>query len=151
MIEPDSERGKDALKRLEEQLNYGVEKKDEKNVEINLGLGDLEDEFSAINMLLSLKAAANIGEDNVGKTETELFIETTESLFSIMQEQSEEKTGIYWEFYGYIYGRILKSEHLEAFTYFILQSKGGDVTTWIEKNSDKVDDFFKWINEYKRY
>ncbi len=147
LLEPDTGRSKDALKMLEDQVYNRVRKKEGNSFEISIGSPDLEDDFSTVNMMLSLKAAMNVSEDKGNKTKAELFVETTENLFSILKETSEDKVGVYWDVYVHLYTQILESDHLEAYCYYISQSKGEILQNWFDENEQSFNSFTKWISE----
>ncbi len=147
LLEPDTKRSQEALIRLESLMYQGITKKDEKNIEINLlSLGE-EDDFSSANLMLSLLGASNMTEENQNKSKQKLFYENTESLFSVLKEQKEGKTGLWWELYIEFYSSLLESDHMEAYCYFISQQKGEEEQKWISENGDKMDKFYKWLQE----
>lgn len=147
LLEPNSERSKFALSIIKKSSSQGVQKTGEKNIEINLGELDMEDKFSTAKMMLSLKAAANYSEENEGKTKEALFIESSASLFAVLDETRNNKNGIWWELYVDLFSAIKNSAHFETYCYYILQSEHEVARQWLEDNKFKVDAFFEWINQ----
>ncbi len=147
LLEPTGERAKNALKVLNVQMNSGAKETGEKDISVNLSLNQLDGEFSTAEMMLSLSAATNINEKKEGKTEEELFFNSTEGLISILKESSEGKSGFYWDFYVGFFIKIKDAGHLETFCYYVSQSKGEKIDKWLEANKDKLDAFNKWFEE----
>ncbi len=147
LLEPNTAKSKEALARVSSLMNEGVTKKDEKNIEINLAALGEEDDFSTANLMLSLLSASNMTEENENKSKEQLFYENTESLFSVLNEQKEGKTGLWWDFYVNFYGALLDAGHLETYCYFIRQQNGEAEQKWIAENNEKVEQFFQWLQE----
>ncbi|MGB1205636.1 MAG: tetratricopeptide repeat protein, partial [Chitinophagales bacterium] len=145
LLEPTSNRSKDALNLLLKLLHQGVVKKDAQNIEITINHLGFDNEFSNIDMFISLLGANVITNEEM--TEEEHFVDLTESIFSICQEQRKEQKGLYWELYIDFYIQLLETENIEAFCYYITQSKGENVNNWIEENEQKYNKFISWLTE----
>lgn len=148
LLEPNSERAKGAYQTLRGLLVKGVSQTDDKNIAININESLLGDEFSAIEMMLSLKAASNLREEQSELSEIEKFITHSDSFFSILGETRAEKTGIWWDVYADFFFSIVEAGHLKAYCYYISEvSEDPKVNLWIDKNGDSLDAFFKWANQ----
>ena len=149
LIEPNTERSVGALNLLDNLMNQGVSKKDEKTINVTINDSELDNEFSAANLMLSLMGVSGMTEGEEGKSKAVLFYENTESIFNVLKELAEKdpKKGIWWEFYVDFYSQLVESENMEAYSYYISQSNGAEEEKWLTENKEKVDELFKWLNE----
>lgn len=147
LLEQGTDRTAPAYELLIGLIRHGVTQKDESNIEISLAPNSLEGEFSSAELMLSLKEATRYGKEGTEQTEEEIFFENTETLFSILEESRESKSGIWWDLYVSFFSEIMAAGHLEAFCYYISQSEGGPVDEWIEAHPEKVEAFFNWVKE----
>ena len=97
--------------------------------------------------MLSMLTAANMSDENKEKSSQELFYENTETIFAMLDEMKEGKKGFWWGLYVDFYAILVNTEHLEAYCYYITQSNGETEMKWVEEHADKVDDFFRWVQE----
>ena len=147
LLEPNTQRSKEALSRLDRLMNAGITKKDEKNIEINIRSLGAKDDFSSANLMLSLLGASNRTEENKDKSKQQLFYENTKSLFSVLNEQKEGKTGLWWDLYVNFYSSLLDSGHMEAYCYHITQQQGDAEQKWVTENEEKMTQFYQWLKE----
>lgn len=148
MLEPGSKRSLANYNSLKTQLGLGVEKKDDKNINITIALpSSKEDDFGPAEMMLSLLAASKHTEKNENKTEMEMFVETNKGLFSVLGELKEKKhKGLWWDLYVTQFYDLVKSGHQEAFSYYISQSTNAEpVNKWIAENKEKMQQLMDWI------
>lgn len=148
LIEPDSARSNSVYQMLTNKLDYGVEKTSEKNINVSIPFNESEDpDFGAAEMMISLAKASNYTEENVGKTEMELFAENNKSLFSVLGELKKDNKGFWWEFYVPFFYDIVQNNHTKAYSYYISQSSGKqEVYDWLELHREELDNFLNWIN-----
>lgn len=152
LLEPNSARAKTAYQVLNFQLNKGVKRNDNNNTTIILSANEKENEFNAAEMMLSMLEASKSLEDNVDKTEGELFANKLTSFFSVLGELKKENTGFWWDYYVGFYYDMVNNHHVEAFSYLISQAKedNDEVTEWLDNNKAKTDAFTAWYSQYKR-
>lgn len=148
LIEPNSSRSNSVYQMLTSKLDYGVEKTSEKNINVSIPFNESEDsDFGVVEMMISLSKASNYTEDNVGKTEMELFAENNKSIFSVLGELKKDNKGFWWEFYVPFFYDIVQNNHSKAYSYYISQSSGKqEVYDWVESNGEELDNFLNWIN-----
>lgn len=157
LVEPKTDRGAESYANLTELLQKGVEKvggESANKININLSPAFIEGEdtsFALAEMMLSASAALRYMEKNKGKSDEQLFVDQTNSFFSILSESQEKNKdrheGIYWEFYVNFFAKLQKAGHVEAFCYHISQSEGEVVEKWMKENGEKIDAFYKWLQE----
>lgn len=146
LLEPNSNRSGKEYKRLTNYMDLGVEKTSPTNININVPMND-DSDFSAAEMMISMKKATNSMDENKDKTQLQLFAENNESLFSILGELKKEKEGFWWELYVPIFYDFAESDLVEPFSYYISVSQGEDATKWLADNEDKFNRFAKWFKK----
>lgn len=147
MLEPNSNRSKPNYAVLKRLLNQGVEKKDEKNINISISASQ-DDEFGAAELMIGLLSASKLSRDNKNKSELASFAELNESLFNVLGELKKEKTGIWWDVYVATFDKLTNSGNLEAFSYYISQSSDpGEVAKWTGANEQKMNNLLEWLKK----
>lgn len=151
MLENKSKRSTLAYNLLNDQLNKGVSSSsDGKNISISVSSLGLDDPFSTIDMAISLSLALNDTEINEGKTPGELFYKNTKTIFEMLVEQKAENNGFWWDFYASYFEKVLTSEHLETYCYFVsYRSKEASYKNWLKDNPEKVKTFKTWRSDNK--
>ncbi len=156
MLEPETIRADEIYDKLLDLLirNDNVNKTAANEFEININANDLSDlEFAPLELVLSLDITEMLKqEDEVAaekpKTDTDKLISKTELLFSMLQEEEDDKQGIWWDFYAPYYAHIADCEVITAFCHHIGLSKGGDIALWMEAHEEEAIDFVNCVNEY---
>ena len=149
-LEPNSGRTPGALTALKEQFGGNVKRKDDNNIDLFIDADALKDKdpFSSAALMLSLMSANNESKKNKNKSEMALFIENTDSFFSMLSELKENGSGnddIWWEFYVSFGEKLINSDHLETYCHYIRLSEGGETLEWLKNNSNKVEAFSTWL------
>lgn len=159
MLEPNTARSDEALALIDKQLHQDVNRKDDKTIEILFNPGNGGDEFSAVDLMISMmEAAKGIVEEaepeiekelggpvEITKTEEEQFYDQMESMMGMLKDLQEDKTGFYWELYVPMFSQIKEAGHLEAFSYYLTQAKGKSVTEWIDSHKTEMEGLFEWF------
>jgi len=149
MIEPKSKRSNSNYMTLTTKLGVGVVQKDEKNINITIpSLKGTDSEFGAVEIMVSMLAASKYLEENMGKSEMQLFIDTNKSLFSVLNELKRKNKGFWWDFYVTKLYALVESNNIEAFSYHISQSaNNNDVAKWISENASKMKNLMDWLEK----
>jgi len=153
LLEPKGKRAEDAYRRLQDQLSKGVKKTGDNTITISMAPPDGKaDEFRSAEMMISLLEAAKTTEKNADKTEEQLFVQNTESLFGMLGGLQKDKKGFWWDFYVRFYNDMNEEKHVEALCYFISQTKENNapVQAWLQANAGKVEKLMQWVNGYTR-
>jgi len=149
LLEPDSSRSAEAFAMLDRHLKAGVlvDKNDSSKINIFVDPSDTG-EFSSAEFMVSLLEASKNLEKNEQKTEEELFVDNTTSLFKILGETNKNKPeDIWWGFYVPLFYEIANSEHIETYCMYISQSANPQALQWLESNYDKLEAFSNWLME----
>jgi tetratricopeptide (TPR) repeat protein len=150
LIEPNTARTTDALTLLDNKLKQGVKKTGENSISISIGsLDNKNDEFSSAELMLSMLEATKNIEENLNKSEEDMFCQNTASFFKMLGELKKDKKGFWWDFYVTFFNDMALAKHTDAFCYYIIQSKEkGTIEQWFEENKDKLNAFSDWYGAY---
>lgn len=146
LLEPNSKRSITNLNILKSMLNEGVEKKSGNDININIPSSASKDSiWGAAEMMVSLLGASRYTDENKGKSDMELFVETNRSLFSILGELKKNNSNIWWDLYVTKFYDLVQSNNYEAYSYYISQSINSiEVNNWIADNQVKMNSFKIW-------
>lgn len=149
MLEPNSKRSNISYNNLRNQLGQGVEKKDEKIVNVTIPFAStLTSEFCSAEMMISLLAASNHVDENKDKSDMELFIKTNRGVFGMLGELNKNKSGFWWDFYVTKFYDLVQSGNCEAYSYFISQSSNNDyVIKWMKEHPEEMRKLAAWIKK----
>lgn len=148
LIEPNSNRSLINYNSLRKQLDQGVKKQDAKNINVSVPFSSSSDEFGAAEMMISLLAASKYTEESKGENDLEMFVKTNKGIFNVLGELKKDNTGFWWDLYVDEFYNLVKSNNIEAFSYYISQSTDNEeVNNWIIDNPDKMEKFTEWKNK----
>ncbi|MBK8496690.1 MAG: hypothetical protein IPL50_18150 [Chitinophagaceae bacterium] len=148
LLEPKSNRSAAVLKLLEDQLKKGVKKEHEKSVTVTMPVKKEDDEFYTAELMLGLLESSKTNETNQNRSATELFVDNTNSFFTILGELNKDKKGFWWNFYVDYFYTLAANKHTEAFCYYIIQSKDNIYAEWLKDNMATIEAFSTWYTGY---
>ncbi|WP_396601422.1 tetratricopeptide repeat protein [Algibacter sp. R77976] len=149
-LEPDSGRSLEAYMLLKDKFGGNVTKDKDKpnNININISAIGAESDFGAAELMVGMLEASKSLEENKGKTEDEMFMENTDSFFTVLGELKKKKhKGIWWTFYTTFFYELAKSEHIETYCQYISQSGNKDSRAWLQNNEKKLNAFGNWLEK----
>lgn len=149
LLEPTTKRSLEALNLVYTAYGKGVTRDPDNpnNINISLSMPKKESQFDTAEFTLSLIAASNISEENKDKSVQELFIDNTNSIFSILGELNEGNSKDIWStFYVPFFYDLAESEHLESYCNYITQASSEEAKLWVEENTEKINALNNWIN-----
>lgn len=148
-LEPNTKRSLEAYKILEENFGGNVSKDEEKENTINIMLSPNEDsQFGAVELMISMLEASKSLEENEEKTDDEMFVENTDSFFTILGElKKEDNKEIWWTFYTTFFYDLAKSDHIETYCKYITQANNENSKKWLVENEKKLIEFDAWLKE----
>lgn len=150
LLEPNSRRSATNLESLMAQLKQGVEKKDDKNISINLFMDDAkkDDPFAPAEMMISLLAASSYTEKNKDKSDAVMFAEMNVPIFSALTGLKKDVRGFWSDVYLAMIEDLVSAGHTETYSYYISQSSGSEeVTKWLASHNDSVQNLEEWISK----
>ncbi|MEM6965183.1 MAG: tetratricopeptide repeat protein [Bacteroidota bacterium] len=154
ILEPTGERAKLIRAGVANIMKGNAQRTGKNEITININdfmsKGEKENDFSAINMILGLSGAVDLGEEGIALTEQEIIFNKMETICKMLTEDEEKSKGYYWEYYAPYFSALHKSGHLEAFSHLFLASTNEDVIqNWFEKNGEKIEQFYQWSEAYE--
>ncbi len=149
LLEPNSSRSADVYARLQHNFDKGASKDDKESNTINISILENNDsKYASIELMISMLASSKYLEKNEGKSNEELFIENTESLFTLLGEmESSEDSDIWDNFYVPFFYDIVKSDHFKTYCKYIRQSSDQAAANWLHENKAALDTFGKWLRD----
>ena len=149
LTEPNTARSKQAYALMQENFgrNVSIEEGEKKTITIMLSPDKEDSPFMAVDMMRGFLQAAYTLEENEGKSEEEMFVQNTESFFTILGElkEKEKAKDIWWTFYTPMLYEIGTSGHMEAYCNYISMSSNEKAATWLKENSEKFEAFKEWV------
>jgi tetratricopeptide (TPR) repeat protein len=149
VLEPSGERAEKNLKILLNILLGNAEKKDEKNITVNLSMADLDvkgkrpDNFSATQLMISLSSATDLAKDTVSA------MKKLEAKLELLAIAAPEKKGFFSNYYVTWLSGLKENNFLETAAYLIyFTAKDEDDRTWLTANKDKVEALTQWTEEH---
>lgn len=83
-----------------------------------------------------------------GISKLEFFVSETLSVLKELVEEDvsdQPKNNLRKDYYVPFYTELLESPHGETFCYYICHNYSEEATEWLNKNPEKVNDFFIWL------
>jgi tetratricopeptide (TPR) repeat protein len=149
LLEPNSERSTTAYNMLRSQLTTGVQSDPDDPTKISIYMDPdpkTDEAFKAAELSIKLRAAASLSEDNKDKTEEEIFLNTTKSLFGLLGELKTKKTkGFYWDGYVDFFSQLSKTDYMETYCHYISFGNNQKSTDWLMANKPQLKKFGEWL------
>lgn len=145
LLEPNSRRSTIEYQTLRNFIDHGVSQTSEKNISVVVPT-DNDPDFGAAEMMISLSKASNSLDENIGKSDLELFSENNDGLFKILGELKKDNSGFWWDFYVPFFYEMANNDLTKPFSYYISLSKGEEINKWIEDNNVEFEKFKNWIS-----
>ena len=157
IVEPQTTRSKKNLENIKKLLSQGIQQNGEKSITININSNMLSDssdvkkenDFSQVDLILSMASGLDFDKKNAKKTEVENFIRKFEVICSALQETKNGNFGFYWENLAPYFIEMKNKKFIEAFAYIAYVDSGSeDVGKWHKKNQSELDKFYNWSKDY---
>lgn len=157
MVEPTGARAVSNLEAMNTQLYGNITQKKKNKTEVTFntdfltGEENQENDFSTVDLTMSLTIATQIGssKENKKMSEVEKFQKTIETFCSLLAETIDEKRGFYWTYYAPFFVELQKAKRIETFCHLVMASSDDkDVDKWLKAHREEVTDFYKWARNY---
>ena len=158
IIEPTGRRAQENVTQLNNLLNKGISRKDDKNVTISIDADLLnkekkpkEDDFSSAELLMSLILANTNVPDSLGiKTDADKLSYQLQLLIGQIDNTEKQEKGFFKNYYVPMFVEMKKNDLVTIASYIALASSGKEeITKWLKDNKDDVDGFYRWFENYK--
>jgi tetratricopeptide (TPR) repeat protein len=150
VLEPSGQRAENNLKVLLGILKANVQKKDEKNITINLAPAVLdtrekgEDDFRSTELIISLSSATDLSSKDSLNAMKQL-----EQKLEFLAGAAPKKKGFFSNYYVTYLSGLKENHFLETAAYLIYYaSKDDDDHTWLATNKGKVEALTEWTAEH---
>lgn len=135
LLEPNTERSKDAFSEMMDILNTKLETGSE-----NLLMEEGVDRQAIYNEIQRIKAKYS------DKDQYNFFVEASKLIFfSLSQLQNDTQSGLLWYFFVPTYEEILGSGHFDTYCRYISVSYFPESLSWWDNNKTQVDNFIEWF------
>ncbi|SFI51598.1 tetratricopeptide repeat protein [Halpernia frigidisoli] len=158
VLDNKTSRAKGNLDAVISLMKKGVSQKEDKSISLSIDEETLknidkkqktENDFSSVDLALSMAAALDFDEKNKDQSEIQKFAEKFKTITLVMDEVKKNKKGYYWEFLAPYFIEMNKKNLIEPFANVIyLSSQNKEATEYAEKNSDKIKEFYNWSKNY---
>ncbi|MFV0467854.1 MAG: tetratricopeptide repeat protein [Dysgonomonas sp.] len=142
LLEPNTERSKDAFQEMYDLINQSLEKDSPK-----LGMEEGIDRSKLYNYLQKIKP-----KDDTPAEKYKFFEQASKSIFfTLSQIQSDSQSGLMWDFFVPIYSEILESGYFDTYCRYVSASYFPESLDWWTVNSSQVDRFITWFEDGQGY
>jgi tetratricopeptide (TPR) repeat protein len=147
LLEPQSKRSPEAIAYAKSILNFGISKKGEKNININISSSELNSMNLGMQMAV---VAATVDKKNLTSVDS-LTLQLT-SVFRIIGEQSDKSiTPFFANYYAKYFQELSVSDNMPAFTRYISLCVYKDENTdWFNGHKEELMGLEKWISSTER-
>jgi tetratricopeptide (TPR) repeat protein len=160
VLEPTGQRASENLESMKEQVVGNVHKTGKNTITINMDPASVSDttedgnpndnNFSTVELLMSLSSALDSDKKNSDKSEVERFIEKAEMMFATLDNSKNEHNGFYWNYYAPYFSEMHKKKLVEAFAYIVFaSSEDKDISKWIKKHPKDIEAYYQWSESFK--
>ena len=158
LLESQSDRAKQNYSYMNDLIMKGIkDNPDGRGTTINIEAAMLdkknknkENDFSSIDMMLSLTSALDKDEKFKGQNEAERLGRKIQLLADMFKEQKKSGKGFYWSFYAPFFIDLKENDRLLTACYLSCINAGSDtVNKWLKENDKKVNEFYSWLKDYK--
>lgn len=157
-IDNKTSRAKGNLNSVIDLMQKGVTQTDDKSITLAIDPQAMEDvgkkkkginNFSTVDMVLSMTAALDFDEKNKNKTQCQKAIDKFESIFAVLKEGQKENKGFYWEFLAPYFIELKDKNLIEPFANIVfLPSQEEDVKKYHQDNANEIQRFYEWDKNY---
>lgn len=155
VIDNRTSRAKANFEMLISLINQGVSKTGDNSISISISEDALnkgkknENNFSSLDLMLSLAGAVDLSEENENKTEVDKFISKFKTMCQGMSEIKKKQKGYYWEFLAPYFIEMNDKNLIEPFANIIfLSNKNIDAQKYKDENPGKIEQFYFWSKNY---
>ena len=148
LLEPKSERAKNAYKLLTESLSGDVSADPVDPNQINILIdGNDDNPYSSIEMMIGLLSASLQTAEKKDVPKEVSFIANSQIILGSLGGLDIPQKDIWTVFYIPFFNKLSSSDHFETYCHYILQGSNASADKWCLKHQEEVEAFFDWLNE----
>ncbi|NME71532.1 tetratricopeptide repeat protein [Flammeovirga aprica] len=144
MLEPNTERASIEYQNLRKLMDTGVSQSSPSNIDISISMNDMDSDFTAAEMMISLSNVTKNLEENKDKSDLELFAMRNKNIFNILGELKKDNKGFWWEFYVPVFYDLSTKGHVDSFSHYISLTADEEALEWIKENDEEFKKFSEW-------
>ncbi len=147
LLEPQTKRSAEAFNYVKYILNYGISKKNEKTVNVNISATDLNP--GNLSLPLAILSATT---DKKGLTAIDSLTLQLQSVYKVSHTFSmDKKDDFYTHFYADYFTKLAETDNMQALARLISLSAYKDETLqWFKDNNTKLSALDSWVTATKR-
>jgi Tfp pilus assembly protein PilF len=147
LLEPQTKRSTEAYNYIRYILNYGITKKDEKTVNLNISTTDL----NPGNMSLPL-AVLSATTDKKGLTAIDSLTLQLQSVYKVSNTfNMDKKDDFYKHYYADYFSKLAETDNMQAFARLLsLTAYRDENLQWFKDNGPKLSALDAWVTATKR-
>jgi len=153
-----SARAKGHLEAIISLMKKGVSQQGDNSISLSIDENTLnqinkkkksENDFSTIDMVLSMSAALDYDEKNKNKTEIEKFADKFKTICDALDESKKNQKGYYWDFLVPYFLEMKNKNLIEPFSNIIfLSTSNENALEYSKQNFEKINKFYEWSKNY---
>lgn len=148
LLEPKSERARNAYSLLTESLSGDVSADAVDANQINIVIDGSDDNpYSSTEMMIGLLSASLQTAEQKDIPKEVSFISNSQIILGSLAGLDTPSKDIWTEFYIPFFDRLSSSSHFETYGNYILQGASAGADKWCLEHQDEVEAFFDWLNE----
>ena len=109
-----------------------------------------ENDFSTVDLALSMSAALDYDEANKNKTDIEKFAEKFKIMCEALDSNKKNQRGYFWEFLAPYFIEMKNKNLIEPYSNIIfLSANNADASEYYRLNPGKIEQFYNWSKNYE--
>ena len=146
MLEPQTKRSAEAYNYIKYILSYGISKKDEKTVNVNISATDLNP--GNLSLPIAILSATT---DKKGLTAIDSLTLQLKSVYEIADTFTDKKDDFYIHYYADYFDKLAETDNMQAFARLIsLAAYKEENLQWFKDNNAKLSALDAWVAATKR-
>lgn len=160
-VEPNTQRSIKNLALVKKIIKSNVKKGDKNSIIVNFDAKKMLDttangkknanNFTGLELLLSMQAAIDLSADKKINTDTEVkrFEKGLKTVCSYLAENKSKNSGFYWEFFAPYFIELQEYKELEVFSYFShVTFEDKEIGKWLKSHAKELEIFLKWSESF---
>lgn len=147
LLEPKSERARNAYKLLTENLSGDVSADAIDANQINIVIDGSDDNpYASTEMMIGLLSASLRTAEQKDIPKEVSFINNSKIILGSLAALDNPNKDIWTEFYIPFFDKLVSSEHFETYCNYILQGANASADKWCLEHPEEVNALFDWLN-----
>ncbi len=146
MVEPQTQRAKEAYKFVQNILNYGITQNGDKSITVNIAGNGLDSKNLALQIAV---LAATTDKKNLSPADS-LALQL-QAVFKTTAEQAAKQPSFFSSYFAKYFGNLAETDNMPAFARLIsLTAHEEENQAWFKEHPKKYDDLKEWMRTTER-